>query len=75
MIGNPKRKKSIPEEELLIGGRVIVLFQVEADGRLSHVELEEKLPHCEPCNQEALRVVKKMPSWKPSYEMGKAVST
>jgi TonB family protein len=74
-IGNPKRKKSIPKEELLIGGRVIVLFQVEADGQLTHVELEEKLPHCEPCNQEALRVVKKMPPWKPSYEKGKAVST
>jgi protein TonB len=75
LIGNPKRKKSIPKEKLLIGGRVIVLFQVEADGRLTHVELEEKLPHCEPCNQEALRVVKKMPSWKPSFEKGKAVST
>lgn len=73
--GNPKRKKSIPKEKLLIGGRVIVLFQVEADGRLTHVELEEKLPHCEPCNQEALRVVKKMPSWKPAFEKGKAVST
>lgn len=75
LIGNPKRKKSIPEEELLIGGRVIVLFQVEADGRLSHVELEEKLPHCEPCNLEALRVVKNMPPWKPAFEKGKAVST
>ncbi len=75
LIGNPKRKKSIPEDELLIGGRVIVLFQVEADGRVSHVELEEQLPHCAPCNQEALRVIKNMPPWKPAYEKGKAVST
>ena len=72
---NPRRKKNIPAEELLIGGRVVVLFVVEADGRVSYVELEEKLPHCEACNQEALRVVQNMPQWKPAIENGKKVST
>ena len=73
--GNPKWKKSLPKDELLEGGRLFVLFIIEADGRVSHVELEEQLPHCAPCNQEALRVIKNMPPWKPAYEKGKAVST
>lgn len=73
--GNPKWKKSPPKDELLEGGRLFVLFIIEADGQVSHVELEEQLPHCEPCNQEALRVIKNMPPWKPAYEKGKAVST
>ncbi|MEY4289456.1 MAG: hypothetical protein RLZZ30_1544 [Bacteroidota bacterium] len=73
LIGNPKRKKSIPKEELLIGGRVVVLFIIESDGQVSHVELEEPLPHCEPCNQEALRLIENMPPWEPGRENGKAI--
>ena len=74
-IGNPKHKKSVPKEELLEGGRLIVRFIIEKDGSITHVKLESKLPKCEPCNQEAIRVVKNMPKWNPALSDGKAVRT
>ena len=74
-IGNPKNKRSVPKEDLLEGGRLIVRFIIEKDGSITHVKLESKLPQCEPCNQEAIRVVKNMPKWKPASDDGKAVRT
>ena len=74
-IGNPKHKKSVTKEELLEGGRLIVRFIIEKDGSITHVKLESKLPKCEPCNLEAIRVVKNMPKWKPGSSDGKAVRT
>jgi TonB family protein len=74
-IGNPKNKRSVAKEELLEGGSVIVRFIIEKDGSITHVKLETKLPKCEPCNQEAIRVVKNMPKWKPASDDGKAVRT
>jgi protein TonB len=74
-VGNPKNKRSVPKEELLEGGRLIVRFIIEKDGSITHVKLETKLPKCEPCNQDAIRVVKNMPKWKPASSDGKAVRT
>jgi protein TonB len=74
-IGNPKNKRSVAKEELLEGGRLIVRFIIEKDGSITHVKLETKLPKCEPCNQDAIRVVKNMPKWKPASSDGKAVRT
>jgi protein TonB len=74
-IGNPKNKRSVAKEELLEGGRLIVRFIIEKDGSITHVKLETKLPKCEPCNQDAIRVVKNMPKWKPASSDGKPVRT
>ena len=74
-VSNPKKKKSVPKEDLFEGGRVIVRFIIEKDGTVSHVVLEERLEKCDPCNQEAIRVVKNMPKWKPGSKNGKAVRT
>ncbi|MDP4760325.1 MAG: energy transducer TonB [Crocinitomicaceae bacterium] len=74
-MGNPKKKRSVPKEDLFEGGRVIVRFIIEKDGSITHVKLESKLPQCEPCNEEAIRVVKNMPKWKPASDDGKAVRT
>jgi protein TonB len=74
-VGNPKNKRSVPKEELLEGGRLMVRFIIEKDGSITHVRLETKLPKCEPCNQDAIRVVKNMPKWKPASSDGKAVRT
>lgn len=74
-IGNPKNKRSAPKEDLLEGGRLIIRFIIEKDGSITHVKLETKLPKCEPCNQDAIRVVKNMPKWKPTSDDGKAVRT
>jgi TonB family protein len=53
----------------------MVRFIIEKDGSITHVRLETKLPKCEPCNQDAIRVVKNMPKWKPASSDGKAVRT
>ena len=55
------------------GARVIVRFIVETDGTVSDAILESKLPQCEPCNREAIRVVMTMPKWKPAFYQGIAV--
>lgn len=74
-VSNPKKKRSVPKEDLFEGGRVIVRFIIEKDGTVSNVVLEERLRKCEPCNREAIRVVKSMPKWKPGSKNGKAVRT
>lgn len=74
-VSNPKKKRSVPKEDLFEGGRVIVRFIIEKDGTVSNVVLEERLRKCEPCNREAIRIVKNMPKWKPGSKSGKAVRT
>ena len=74
-VSNPKKKRSVPKEDLFEGGRVIVRFIIEKDGTVSNVVLEERLRKCEPCNREAIRVVKNMPKWKPGSKNGKVVRT
>ena len=54
-----------------IQGAVRVGFTVKADGTISNVKLERKVHHL--LDQEALRVVKAMPKWKPGYFEGKPV--
>ena len=74
-VSNPKKKKSVPQEDIFEGGRVIVRFIIEKDGTVSHIVLEERLPKCEPCNREAVRIVQNMPKWKPALNDGRAVRT
>lgn len=73
VVSNPKKKKSVPKEELFEGGRVIVRFVIEKDGTVSNVYLEERLRKCAPCNREAIRVVQDMPKWNPAYKNGNPV--
>lgn len=59
-------KKSIDfQKDGLRGGKVLVRFVLEVDGSVSHPVLETPLPNCEPCNEEAIRVVMSMPKWIP----------
>ena len=65
-------KKSLDfQEDGLIGGKVVVRFVVEVDGSVSHSVLETTLLNCEPCNEEAIRVVMSMPNWIPVSNSGK----
>ena len=52
-------------------GRVFVGFIVEPDGGLSDFKVLRGIGHG--CDEEALRVVKSMPKWKPGMQRGKAV--
>lgn len=52
-------------------GRVIVKFVVRADGRITNAEIIRGIG--DGCDEEALRVIGKMPLWKPGKQNGKAV--
>ena len=54
-----------------IQGRVFVGFVVEPDGSVSNVKLLRGIGGG--CDEEAMRVVKSMPKWKPGKQRGKAV--
>ena len=54
-----------------IQGQIFVEFVVEKDGTISHVKI---LAGVDPeLDQEAMRVVKLMPKWKPGEQLGKPV--
>jgi len=52
-------------------GRVFVTFVVEKDGRVTEVAIAKGV--CESLDNEALRVVKAMPRWKPGRQDGQPV--
>ena len=54
-----------------IQGRVFISFVVEPDGSVSNVKLLRGIGGG--CDEEAMRVVKSMPKWKPGKQRGKAV--
>jgi len=66
-------KYSKQEKKGGISGVCYVTFIVEQDGTVSNVKLLKGIPYKPKCNEEAIRVVKKMPKWKPGFQNGKAV--
>ena len=54
-----------------IPGRVFVGLVVEPDGSVSNVKLLRGIGGG--CDEEAMRVIKSMPKWKPGKQRGKAV--
>ena len=62
-----------PEEakEKGISGRVFLSFVIEKDGTVSNVKVAKGIG--KECDDEALRVVKAMPKWKPGLMKGKPV--
>ena len=55
-----------------IEGRVIVRFVVGSDGTVGDVEIVRSLDPS--CDKEAIRVIRKMPTWVPGKQNGEAVS-
>lgn len=64
-----------PEEaqENDIEGTVKVKFIIEKDGSLTNIEIVNKLGYG--CNEEVIRVLKRMPKWRPGTLKGKIVRT
>jgi len=54
-----------------VQGRVFVNFVVEPDGSVSNVKVMRGIGGG--CDEEAMRVIKTMPKWKPGKQRGKAV--
>jgi protein TonB len=59
--------------DLGVNGRVIIRFVVEKDGTVSNPVVETKLEECPACDKEALRVISRMPKWKPASNAGRDV--
>ncbi len=57
--------------KLGIQGRVFVGFVVEPDGSVSNVKLLRGIDS--DCDEEAMRVIKSLPKWKPGKQHGKPV--
>lgn len=66
---NVQYPKEAMEKE--ISGRVLVGFIVEKDGSISETEVVKGIGGG--CDEEAVRVIKAMPKWKPGKEKGKPV--
>jgi periplasmic protein TonB len=56
-----------------VQGRVILQFIVQTDGSIADVTVLKGIGFG--CDEEALRVVKLMPKWKPGLQAGRAVRT
>ena len=54
-----------------IEGRVFVTFVIEKDGRVSNAKILRDIGGG--CGEEAIRVVKNMPKWKPGTQRGNPV--
>jgi len=54
-----------------ISGRVFVTFVVEKDGTVTDVQILRGIGGG--CDEEAVRVIKSMPKWKPGKQRGKPV--
>ena len=52
-----------------VEGSVVLEFMVDENGKISHVRIVRPLGYA--CDEEAVRVVKKMPDWKPGSYNGK----
>ena len=57
--------------ELGLSGKVIAAFVVEKDGSISNIEVIRKAGN--DFDNEAIRVIKSMPAWKPGKQNGKPV--
>ncbi len=60
-----------------IDGRVSLRFVIDHEGNIDHssIQVLRGMPNCPECDQEAIRLVKLMPQWKPAKEGGKTVKS
>ena len=54
-------------------GKVVAFFYVEKDGKITGITIHQSLS--KECDDEALRVLKQMPRWKPGIQNGKPCRT
>jgi len=58
-----------------IEGKCYIRFVIDAEGTISDVKVMRGVVDCPECDEEAMRVVKMMPKWKPGKSKGKAVKS
>lgn len=58
-----------------VKGNVYVRFVVTETGKIKDITLLKGIKDCPQCDREALRLVGKMPDWKPAEQEGKHIDT
>lgn len=58
-----------------ITGKCFLKFVVSSDGSIKDIQVLKGVSQCPECDQEAIRIIKGMPNWKPGKVGGKAVSS
>ena len=57
-----------------ISGKCFLQFVVTKSGKIENIKVIKSVVGCSECDEEAIRVVKAMPLWKPGIYNGKPVS-
>lgn len=65
-----------PAHDSLSNGsyKVFVRFVVDTSGRVVEPTVVKAFPECPECEKKALRVMRKMPVWRPGMQQGKKVN-
>lgn len=58
-----------------INGKCYLKFVVDTNGTISNIKVIRGLKDCPECDQEAIRLIKCMPNWKPAKLDGKIVDS
>lgn len=58
-----------------ISGKVYVVFEILASGEVSNIKIANGIDNCTACNDEVIRIIQKMPKWKPAMKGGEPVSS
>jgi len=61
--------------ELGVEGKCYIRFIVSKTGDISEITVSKNIKFCPECGEEAKRVVKKMPRWKPGIKKGEAIDS
>lgn len=64
--------ESIKGKEL---SKCFIRFVITEEGEISDVAVQKGIPDCPECDEEAIRVTKQMPKWKPGSNHGKLVKS
>ena len=56
-------------------GKVFIRFVIDKSGNIVNPELARGIGGCPECEQEALRIVRAMPKWKPAMVAGEPVKS
>lgn len=69
---NDNLKYPAEAEQMGVQGKVFIEFIIDTDGKISVAEVIRSSGH-ECLDEEALRVIRQMPKWKPGKQKGKNV--
>lgn len=58
-----------------IEGKVFIRFVIDKSGNIVNPEIARGIGGCPECEQEALRIIRAMPKWKPAMVAGEPVKS